>query len=210
MSKIGDGDGHGLTFGTAPEPDPNRLDVKLAERYQEKHRKYHTLTHIFEMLALFGGREWPISLDETHAVLWAIWYHDAIYDPQKAGNEEESALLAEREMVALNVDGRTIDNVMRLVRSTAAHEPTQPDEQVLSDLDLAILGAEHERYKEYVRQVREEYSFVPDEIWASEKGRPHIVRSFLDREEIYFYLTEREQMARNNLSWELMQYEGHP
>jgi predicted metal-dependent HD superfamily phosphohydrolase len=39
--------------------------------------------------------------------------------------------------------------------------PVTRDEQVLVDIDLAILGAEPARFAKYEQQIRAEYSFVP-------------------------------------------------
>lgn len=178
----------------------------LIERYLEPHRHYHTLQHIFEMQMLYGhffagsGEPFP-----HEALLWAIWYHDAIYDPTHRDNEEQSAFLAEKDMAQFDVDGRVIDTTMRLIRSTATHITAETDEMVFSDLDLGILGAPRDRYIEYVQGVRKEYEFVSDSDWAN--GRSTVLKEFLSRDQIFHFLLGLENEARKNLSWELMLYE---
>lgn len=191
-------------------------DPMIFDRYAEPQRHYHTTQHIAEMFKLYDERfkDSPYLSEDQHTALYfAIWFHDAVYEPEMGDNEYRSALLVRREMDAKGLPQRMIDDAVRLVLSTRDHDPKSMDEKILSDLDLAILGAEHERYKEYVDQVRQEFAFVPDEVWAdlwNPRARPAIVQGFLDRDRIFFYLTDREQQARNNLAWELMQYEGHP
>ncbi len=68
----------------------------LVSRYSEPQRHYHNLAHIAECLVEFdSARELakgpvPVEL--------AIWFHDAIYDPNAADNEERSAELAKQSI----------------------------------------------------------------------------------------------------------------
>jgi predicted metal-dependent HD superfamily phosphohydrolase len=78
--------------------------------------------------------------------------------------------------------------------------PTDSDEQLLVDIDLSILGANRERFAEYDRQVRAEYSWVPGFIYNMK--RKGVLKAFLARPSIYntSYFRERyEQQARINL-----------
>jgi predicted metal-dependent HD superfamily phosphohydrolase len=79
--------------------------------------------------------------------------------------------------------------------------PRTPDEQVLVDIDLSILGASEERFAEYERQIREEYSYVPGPLFRLK--RRAVLKSFLDRPTIYSTLvlrTQFEARARDNLA----------
>lgn len=172
--------------------------MNFKKRYAEPHRKYHTMQHIEEMLAIFNSRSRPLSIEQTQSVLWAIWYHDAIYDPTAKDNEEKSAFLAIEE---LKDTGADISAISRLVCSTALHSPRSLDEEILSDLDLAILGSSPERYVEYAAQIREEYHFVPFEVYREK--RSDILWSFLKRNKIFFHLTDLEWQARSNICGEL-------
>jgi predicted metal-dependent HD superfamily phosphohydrolase len=75
------------------------------------------------------------------------------------------------------------------------------DEQLLVDIDLAILGASEARFLEYERQIREEYGFVPG--WLFRRKRRAILRSFLKRPRIFstqHFNASLEQRARANLA----------
>ncbi|MDI1260271.1 hypothetical protein [Aquabacterium sp.] len=80
-------------------------------------------------------------------------------------------------------------------------EASEPDQPLLVDIDLAILGAAPERFAEYDRQVRAEYSWVPG--FVSNIKRKAVLKSFLARQYIYStkHFRERyEAQARRNLA----------
>jgi predicted metal-dependent HD superfamily phosphohydrolase len=165
------------------------LDL-LKGRYAEPHRRYHTLEHIEHCLREFDPRQ----AREPEAVELAIWFHDAIYDTRRSDNEERSAawlleLLPEAKRAA------------ELILVTKHHKPSTPDEALLVDVDLAILGQPAERFDLYERQIREEYAWVPGPIFRMK--RASIMRGFLKRPFIYgtdAFRAKYEAAARANLS----------
>ena len=131
----------------------------------------------------------------------ALWFHDAIYDVKGAGNEERSAEWAHRALTGAGVTAAAAERVRQLVLVTR-HDgvPGNVDEQVLVDIDLAILGAERPRFDEYERQIRDEYAFVPGFLFR--RKRRQILRTFLDRPVLYSTAMLRERLearARENL-----------
>jgi predicted metal-dependent HD superfamily phosphohydrolase len=177
----------------------------LVARYSEPHRRYHTVEHLVEVLAWVD--ELAHVADDPVAVELAAWYHDAIYDAGAAGGESErrSAELAVVELTGLGVEARLVDEVRRLVLLTAGHEVGAGDANgaVLADADLAILGADADRYARYAADVRTEYAHVPDDAWAA--GRAALLDRFAGRPRLY--VTDRahqrlDAAARRNLAWE--------
>src|SRR5690606_16218856 len=78
------------------------------------------------------------------------------------------------------------------------------DTSLLMDLDLAVLGDEPERYEEYARRIRLEYSMYPDIVYN--KGRRKVLEHFLSMGRIYQtkpFFESREVQARRNLREEL-------
>ena len=66
----------------------------LTARYAEPQRAYHTMEHVTECLSHFDtARHLLARPDEVEL---ALWFHDAVYDPRRGDNEEQSARLAER------------------------------------------------------------------------------------------------------------------
>ena len=75
-----------------------------------------------------------------------------------------------------------------------------PDARLLVDVDLSIFGAAKPRFEEYERQIRHEYSWVPEDVFCERRVR--ILTSFLDRPAIYgtpYYASRLETRARENL-----------
>ncbi|MER5650710.1 metal-dependent phosphohydrolase [Streptosporangium sp. NPDC002524] len=176
------------------------LGSELITRYDEPHRRYHTTAHLEAVLthvdALAGHAEHP------DLVRLAAWFHDAVYDPRRGDNEERSAALAERALPELGLPAEAVATVARLVRLTVTHDPAPGDADgaVLSDADLAILGASPEVYARYAAAVREEYGFVPDDAFRA--GRAAVLRSLLDLP-VIFRVADLEEAARANIAAEL-------
>ncbi|MCP2336459.1 HD domain-containing protein [Actinomadura rupiterrae] len=177
----------------------------LADRYAEPHRRHHTVAHLTAVLDLVD--ELAGHAPAPDAVRLAAWFHDAVYDPQRADNEERSARLAARMLADTDLSAERVAEVVRLVELTETHDPDDgdPDGQLLCDADLAVLGADPETYAAYTANVREEYAFVPEEIFRA--GRAEILRGLLDLPKI-FHTPEAnarfEAAARRNMSTELM------
>ncbi|WP_062645457.1 HD domain-containing protein [Streptomyces maremycinicus] len=192
------------TRGPAGGPDPGPYSDDLLARWQEPQRRYHTLTHLTEVLD-------RVDVLAEHAadpdvVRLAAWFHDAVYLPDRSENEERSARLAERALPEAGVSPERTAEVARLVRLTVTHDPADDDldGQVLCDADLAILAAPPTAYAAYTAAVREEYHFVPNDAFRA--GRADILRQLLDLPRLFRtpYGSERwEATARYNLRGEL-------
>jgi predicted metal-dependent HD superfamily phosphohydrolase len=185
-------------LGLAPPLDD--LQAALVTAWSEPHRAYHTLQHLEECLALLA------SVDpEAHAVEVALWFHDAIYDTHASDNEARSAEWAAREVAASGGDAALVARVTKLIDATRHNAvPVDDDDKLMVDIDLAILGSNETRFREYEGQVAREYAWVPREIYVRERKK--ILQSFLDREHIYATEMFRERFeanARRNLAWSI-------
>lgn len=184
--------------------DGNALRDALLARHAEPQRHYHTLQHLGECLALF--EEYAALAADPGAVEFALWFHDAVYDIPGRENEARSAAWAREALVAAAVRTQLPARVHALVMATR-HEsaPDGGDAALVVDIDLAILGAGPERFAEYERQIRAEYSYVPGFLFR--RKRRAVLRGFLERPRIYLTgpLHERfEAAARRNLATALL------
>jgi predicted metal-dependent HD superfamily phosphohydrolase len=171
----------------------------LLAAWSEKHRGYHTLQHLSECM---------VALDSIRALVphaaeieFALWFHDAVYNPKRSDNEAKSAEWAAATLSAAGASKDTTQQVERLVMVTT-HDalPQTLDERFLVDIDLSILGSDESRFAEFEHQVREEYSFVPGFLFQMK--RKAILKTFLAREHIYSTPAFRERLeasARRNL-----------
>ncbi|MFD4689222.1 hypothetical protein [Streptomyces sp. NPDC058463] len=190
--------------GGAPGPDPLPYADNLLARWAEPQRRYHTTAHLAQVLdrvdTLAGHAADP------DVVRLAVWFHDAVYRPDRTENEERSAALAERALAEAGVPGAATAEVARLVRLTVTHDPADGDTngEVLCDADLAILAAAPKEYGTYAAQVREEYGFVPDD--AFREGRAAVLRQLLGLPRLFrtpHGVAAWEPRARQNLTTEL-------
>jgi predicted metal-dependent HD superfamily phosphohydrolase len=177
---------------------------KLVEHYSEAGRAYHNLSHIKALLAHSEAHEKLIH--NLHAVSFAIWFHDAIYDTRAGDNEERSARLAAAALTEFGVSDETSLLVQEMISATKDHQAggLSLDARLFLDLDLAILGTKEAMYREYSRAIRREYSWVPEALYK--EGRQTVLRSFLERQRIYFtdqMAAPYEAQARRNIAREI-------
>ncbi len=159
---------------------------KLAEKYAESHRKYHTFEHIAFLLKEFS----PVRClaRNPEAVEAAIWFHDAIYEIGSRINEEESAWFARCELGDLGCAEQFGLDVVGLILWTK-HKDMPPeanrDAQLLVSLDLLSLSLPLEDFMEHTKQIREEQrSAVPNEA-AIIRGQVAFLNTIFDREAVY-------------------------
>lgn len=185
-------------------PHTRHIGTELDKRYGEPHRRYHTRDHLTAVLDLVD--EFAEHADAPGLVRLAAWFHDAVYDPERADNEERSARLAARMLADTDLGAQEIQEVVRLIELTATHAPEEDDRngQVLCDADLGILGSDPDAYAAYAAAVREEYAFVPDEFFKA--GRAQVLNALLALPKLFHTPPARERFeerARRNIRTEL-------
>lgn len=179
----------------------------LITRYSEPHRKYHNLAHITTLFELATTHQVALS----PAQQLAIWYHDAIYSPlNSSDNEALSAQLLINHFQSHNSYQVRIaaQKAKEIILSTKLHESTDNETQVVLDLDLAGLGFEWDYYSMSAELIRDEYSYLSEEVFLSER------RLFLQkmlRRPFIFYTNwgrqEYERQAQSNMEAELIKIE---
>jgi predicted metal-dependent HD superfamily phosphohydrolase len=175
---------------------------ELARRYAEPHRRYHTLDHIAQLLAVLDPHL-PGTTDPS-ALAFAAWLHDIVYDPRAADNEERSAALAAELLDGFPISPATMARTGELILLTKTHSADDADGQLLIDADLSILGAETAAYDRYAAAIREEYAWVPEPAYRT--GRSAVLKSFLRRDAIFgtpALAARCEARARENLAREI-------
>jgi predicted metal-dependent HD superfamily phosphohydrolase len=193
------------TFGIASDKIPTSLQEEISSKYTEPHRHYHTLQHLEECLEKFA--ELRRQAEHPAEIELALWFHDAIYDPQRVDNERLSAEWAKASVLGVGLDDAKAQRVYGLVMATQHHnKPEGKDQNILVDCDLAILGAPPTRFKEYEQQIRAEYAFVPDAVFKTK--RKEVLARFLARPTIFnteLFIACYETQARTNIDNALAQ-----
>lgn len=177
----------------------------LKRRYSEPHRAYHNLAHIESCLDEFD--EVMNLFPYPEIVEYAIWFHDVVYDTKAKDNEGKSIELAieiAKKSKLLESDMITVSSL--ILATTHCLTPKNLMQETIIDVDLSILGKPIEIFRKYNDGIRQEYSWVPETQYVN--GRTKILRSFLERKNIYYtrYFRQKyEKQARTNLETTLKQ-----
>ena len=171
-------------------PGRTRLGADLIARWSEPHRYYHDLGHLSDALAaldLLG----PASRSEEIA----LWFHDAVHTSSPGHDEQLSAALAAQELPAVGMEAAEVAEIVRLVLVTIDHVPAAGDAAGarVSDADLAILGAEPERYQASVLALRAEAAAMDEATWRA--SRRAALAAFAATRPLF-------HTARGNSRWE--------
>lgn len=190
---------------------------ELLDCYAQPHRAYHSVQHLAECIGLF---EQVGHLAAQPAKLEiALWFHDAIYQTQtlpdqpnhsqsdneqpsnqRRSNEQRSADWAAQFLNECGANLVMIEQVMGLIMATQSHQASNADQQLMVDIDLAILGSTPARFAQYQQQIRKEYDFVEPALFAIK--RREVLIGFYQRPRIYqtaYFYAHYEQPARQNL-----------
>ncbi len=176
---------------------------EIEKHYSHKSRHYHNLAHLDNLLhELTTIKE---QIGHWDAMLFAIFYHDVIYNVMKKDNEERSAVMAGLRLSSINFPVPATAVCCRHIEATKSHELNHSDDtNLFTDADLSILGKDGEQYKTYCEQVRKEYSIYPDMIYKP--GRKKVLGHFLGMERIYkteVFYDKYEMRARENMRREM-------
>lgn len=208
--------------------------AQLTTLLTQPHRKYHNVNHINDCLVeLEQYNEANIadySFITTVYVTYAIWYHDAIYNPYSKHNEELSARLfmrnAKQSFSPVLKDTYGIDDttsyiaVYHTIMATSAHTVTQEvvhskdwidtafgrAYKLMLDIDLAGLGKSWLVFKKNSNNIREEYYNTSRVDFI--KGRLKFWEEISKRESFYYteyFRSKYELEARQNIAIEVEQ-----
>ncbi len=180
----------------------------LESLYRHPARAYHTLDHVGACLTLLD--EFHTQAASPDDVEFAIFLHDCVYVPGRADNETRSARISEAFLTALGAGATRVRVGGDLVRITDhATPPATPDQALIVDLDMAVLGSGGDVYEAYAHGIRREYGHVPDDQFRS--GRGEFLRAILRRPVIFRTNAVRarfEVSARANIERELARLSG--
>ena len=178
------------------------LGEALIRAYAEKQRYYHGLGHLTWLLDEADRR--AALIGDRALVGYAIWFHDAVYDPTQPDNEEYSADWARTSLP----EKALAERVASLVLKTKQHAEGEAsaDEALFLDMDIAILGAPWEAYCAYAAGIRAEYAHVVDPAFAA--GRASFLEGQIAHARTFrtdVYECELGETARANMRWEMQE-----
>lgn len=174
--------------------------AQLVKAYAEPSRAYHNAEHVRDCLSQLDlSRELARKPDEVEA---ALWFHDVVYVPGAADNEDRSARLAEGALTAAEAPVESSRRIAKLVLATQhLAAPRDPDAQLICDIDLSILGREPAVFDRFERAIRQEYVHIAEPEYRHQRAA--VLAGFLRRESLYqteYFRDRFEQQARINLN----------
>lgn len=176
---------------------------ELASAYNQPSRYYHTLTHLETLVKELATCK--VFIKDYDTVLYAVFYHDVVYDVLLGDNEERSAAVAINSLTLLGADPLQINKCAQQILATKKHDlDPDNDTNLFTDADLAILGTDRDAYDQYREQIRQEYGVYKDEIYFP--GRLNVLQHFLNMDHIYkthFFRDRYEEQARTNILREM-------
>jgi predicted metal-dependent HD superfamily phosphohydrolase len=181
----------------------DRFWHEIASAYSGGGRRYHTLNHLEHM---FLGLE-PVraAIHDWDAVLFALYYHDIVYDPASDQNEVRSAGFGAARLGEIACPPARIQRVVQMILATRDHAASEDgDTNYFTDADLSVFGKGQADYLVSSRQIRQEYSIYPDAVYNP--GRKRVIQHFLAMPRIFktaYFHEKLEHQARENLANEL-------
>lgn len=171
---------------------------ELKAIYEHPYRAYHNLDHIHNMLERLTESE--RFAEHPHRIVLAIWFHDIVYDPTRSDNEVKSAEFWIRKMTPYLLEEPLTWGKIAIL-ATINHFPnSDPDIQLLLDLDLVGLGASWEIFQKNSAQIRQEYAHVSDD--AFREDRKGFLEKMLERPRLFgteYWHNLLEKRAKENL-----------
>jgi len=179
---------------------------EIEKKYSSLNRFYHNLDHIKSML--LEVKRFQNEINDNDSILFAIWFHDIIYEPNNNDNEEKCAECARKFLNNLDYEKNRINKVIELILRTKNHTEQilneEIDAQIFLDCDIIIFASHKKNYLNYAKSIKNEYSSIPDTIYY--KARIKVLESFLNKTYIFrnkSFQKLYEKKARQNLRYEI-------
>ena len=186
------------TWRLVDQDPPHDILISVEQRYAERHRHYHNLTHVLDCL----GKSATCREIQANAagVDLALWFHDIVYRPARGNNEARSSELA-AQLLSAHLPAETLRELQFHILDTEHRAaPVSADGAVVVDIDLSILASDRETFGAYERNTRHEYWWVPG--WLYRRKRAEFLRALLGRDSVFYtelFRQRFEEAARANI-----------
>lgn len=149
---------------------PKPAIVNLEKRWREPHRYYHTVNHLATMLTDIETNAFfkELSKYEKHALMLAAFFHDAVYNPKKDDNEEQSIKVFIKAFS--KADLKMFDTVCGLIMVTKDRKrPNTKLKRILWDADNAGFKKGYNHIFKNELLIQKEYAYLPKEKFREGK-----------------------------------------
>lgn len=162
----------------------------VLDRYDEPHRFYHTLDHVFEVTQYLLDRD-----NLTDELFLVSIYHDAVYDPKSSSNELDSSNLFLEHAKVSKLAPLAVESVARAIQDTKyevhsgrsyIHNSTTLSDQFI-DADLSIFEKDNGALLEYEKKIFKEFQFVDLSVYRD--ARVKVLEAFNDKGNLDFLIS---------------------
>lgn len=182
----------------AAKADGGELYRILVGKYSEPQRSYHTLKHVHHCLAQLDRARH--LAEDPDSIELAIWFHDAVYDPDTDDNELRSAQLFD-SLLGPHLPRERAARIHRLIRDTEhPNEPEDNDARLMVDIDLSSFGLPWDDFMRDTQAIHSELAHTPEPQLVA--GKRKFLNALLSRPSIYLTAHFREHLeaqARSNI-----------
>ncbi|WP_103865360.1 hypothetical protein [Aquimarina sp. I32.4] len=176
---------------------------EIEKKHSKSNRHYHNLSHLYHLYSNLN--QVKNDIEDWDIILFALFYHDFIYNVHKHNNEEKSAKKALKTLQELSTNKQRATLCSDIILATKGHNiSAKKDINYFTDADLSILGSDWRSYQTYFENIRKEYKYYPDFMYN--KGRIKILHHFISMPKIFktdYFYTRFESQAKENITNEI-------
>ncbi|MDZ7840109.1 MAG: hypothetical protein U5R46_04680 [Gammaproteobacteria bacterium] len=189
----------GLMKRFSLEPYADELFTLLDRCYGKPGRHFHNLAHIRRCIDRLD--EVHDLLDDPDAAEIALWFHDAIHDPERDDNELRSALLFE-ERAGIYLPAQRAESIHSMIMATVhcGASGAGNDARYTADIDLSGLAAPWPEFLQAAEMLHRECGHATGSDFQI--GSERFFRRLLSGPGIYLtehFRTRCEVRARRNI-----------
>lgn len=153
--------------------------MDLLKRWEEPHRAYHSKEHLYDLFRQIEDdyQKCVISNLEKEKLELIALFHDIIYEPGRADNEERSANLL--MSFCDNQNDSSILEIYEAILATANHENISPLSAIFNKYDMNIVERGFDELLEWEHGIYQEYKSIGDDGYK--KGRLQFLKSLPDK-----------------------------
>ena len=143
---------------------------ELPLRWREKHRHYHTVDHLISVIQNIESNMYfkELNVYEKHVLLLAAFFHDAIYNPKRKDNEDQSIKLFISSFKSKDV--KMLDTVCDLIECTKHRKrPINKLQRIFWDADNKGFFKGYDIMLKTETFIRQEYSHLSNKEYKKNR-----------------------------------------
>lgn len=173
------------------------LHIEYSKDFRACHNMDWLTGHLGEFTSVYGEFENP-----KQSVM-AILFGSYVFDPRREDNEERSADYVRNVCKNLGMSAQFAHNVTSMILSTKhnSYNIIDNDTDLVTDIDISVLGSSPEKFGEYRKNLRKEYSWMYDDTFT--KAETLFFEKFSHRAHIYssdVFRKKLEKQAKENVT----------